>query len=86
MAHDVCIVLGLSLVFLVFFLLCVDRKKRFIIFILSQQVSGPRALGSVSHLSAESAILSVQNTLSILVQFFVDINPIGVWADISAVS
>ena len=31
---DVCIVLGLSLVFLVF--LYVDRKKRFIIFILSQ--------------------------------------------------
>ena len=35
--HDVCIVLGLSLVFLVF-LLCVDRKKRFIIFILSQHL------------------------------------------------
>ena len=32
---DVCIMLGSSLVFLVF--LYVDRKKRFIIFILSQQ-------------------------------------------------
>ena len=36
MMHNVCIVLGSSLVFLVFFLLCVDREKRFIIFILSQ--------------------------------------------------
>ena len=34
---DVCIVLGSSLVFLVF--LYVDRKKRFIIFVLSQQVA-----------------------------------------------
>ena len=35
--HDVCVMLGSSLVFLVFFLLHVDREKRFIIFILSQQ-------------------------------------------------
>ena len=35
MTHDVCVVLGSSLLFLVF--LYVDRKKRFVIFILSQQ-------------------------------------------------
>ena len=38
--HDVCMVLGSSLVFLVF-LLCVDRRKGFIISILSQQIWAP---------------------------------------------
>ena len=59
--HDVCVVLGSSLVFLVF-LLCVDRRKGFIISILSQQSAMSSSLpsnifGALSNLGAGMATL-----------------------------
>ena len=55
---DVCVVLGSSLMFLVFFLLCVDRRKVYHIYFITTQIPMTQQLARINYI-IESRIQAV---------------------------